>query len=42
MATTLIWQVEVPEKKSGGPQMDGGGNQYPMNEISNLRDLEPH
>jgi len=26
-------EVEVPEKKSGGPQMDGGGNQFPMNEI---------
>ena len=26
-------EIEVPEKKSSNPQMDGNGNQFPMNEI---------
>ena len=26
-------EIEVPEKKSGNPQVDGSGNQFPMNEI---------
>jgi len=26
-------EIEVPEKKSGNPQFDGNGNQFPMNEI---------
>ena len=26
-------EIEVPEKKGGGGQVDGGGNQFPMNEI---------